>query len=112
MDCHNPVFYSQETECTNSQLLVNTSLTPSTAYKWKITDYHGNIYYQDFNTDGLGKGVIDFSQLPGGLANCESPGLKIEVLSESFMPVGLILTTSFTYVDLTFRAGAKNDVGL
>lgn len=57
-------------------------LANNTSYAAKVTHPNGNVYFQNFLSDGSGVGTIDLNDFPAQLLNPYSGVYRLEVLDE------------------------------
>ncbi len=112
--CQSCCFEDIISACPES-IKVNAKLTPNTQYVWIITDSHGNVYSQEFTTDGNGYGSIDTTKLPEGFCNPYNAGFNIQVKQDEescdFIPLPFMV--KYNCVDVKVVGGTleKNQIG-
>lgn len=74
---------------------------------WELVDGFGNVYHQEFTTNGDGIGAIDMSALPAGFANVAQAPLKIRVKESNsdcdYLPLTII--QHYESIAMDFKAG-------
>lgn len=88
---------------------VFAKLTPSTAYKWVITDKFERQYQGDFTTDADGFWVIPVASLPAGLLTEFSGSFKLQVYAadETCGPVKFQIAQVTDCINFTISAGTR-----
>lgn len=92
---------------------VNAPLTPSSTYRWNITDKFNHVYEGEFTTDEDGLWEIPVEDLPDGLLTEYSGEFKLTVLDNSCSPVRLKLAQEYDSIHFHVKGGTavKDNLG-
>ena len=97
----------------NTEITVYAKLSPTTDYRWVITDKNDKKYEGDFTTDADGFWVIPVDQLPPGLLTEYSGQFTLQVYDDGCKPVKFLIAQEHDCIDFTVKGGTfvKENLG-
>lgn len=99
----------------DDEINVFAKLTPTTNYKWVITDKFDRQYSGDFTTDADGFWVIPVADLPPGLLTEFSGQFKLQVFEgdSNCTPINFLIAQMTDCITFNVAAGEriKNNLG-
>lgn len=96
-----------------TEVIINTTLTPAATYRWVITDKFDNKYQGQVISDATGALTIPVEDLPAGLLTQYSGDFLLQIYDSSCGPIKFKLLGEYDCVNFSIRGGTfvKNEIG-
>lgn len=96
-----------------TEVIINTTLTPAAAYRWVITDKFDNKYEGDVTSGDNGELTIPVADLPAGLLTQYSGDFLLQIYDSSCGPIKFKLLGEYDCISFSIRGGTfvKNEIG-
>src|SRR5688572_3329995 len=96
------------------EIVINTTLTPATDYRWVITDKFDNKYEGEVTSGESGELTIPIEDLPAGLLTQYSGDFTLHIYdADSCGPIKFKLTGEYDCVNFNVKGGTfiKDNIG-
>lgn len=112
MNSCNCCFIDYLAKC-ETEIVVNTTLTPAVAYRWVITDKFDNKYEGDAVAGDNGELTIPVEDLPAGILTQFSGEFTLQIYNNSCGPIKFKMLGEYDCINFTVKGGTfiKNEIG-
>lgn len=97
-----------------TEIVINTNLTPGNTYRWVISDKFGHLYEGTADAEDDGSLIIPIEDVPAGIFTQYSSDFNLQIYSEnSCSPIKFKLTGEYDCVTFNIHGGTfvKNWIG-